>query len=1271
MGPSLPSLPSPSSPLAAQATPLTGTTTPPRPGLGWLKPIFEHAAGRPLAPREEQTVLETTREATGQRKPLGRWYDSPDVLKEGHGLLQVFGEEATDLAETIGETTMPEWVKNVGKTATGIATAIPMAALGTVSMARKATGASPRTEYASPEEYLAKRNAAVTEVSKFMGGALAKTGKEVGGAIVEDIAEFVTDPLEYAEKKPLDALLWLTMAGKGVQAVGRQLSIRAWSPAAREALLEKIGPVLPRTMTAEARATLPAKLAGEFRPGLAAAGVGTEAVGKAAAGVIDVPTWVSALLAKAGKAKGTPTLLKQWISNLVPEGDLASPALQSAMTKAEVAFPKKAAEKLAEYEARVAPLTTAEKETIERALHGVEPGVEAQIKLRSWEGFSALPSRPLKTETAMGVAQDALRSLVEKRSDYAAKLAMRTQNAERELERMASKAQMVGARLDKAKRQRELWSSQGDATKLKAWLASAERDLETLDRATFVRATLAREHGPEWFLEHATDPAVTTGWMHWRRQSEILWEEIKMAGSRLEELGQKTSPRSIHRIQLRNEIAERARLKAERTLQALQERQRSGWVPLRLGGIEELEQRLIETQGWQSLFGTKRSELLDRVIGGAFDIQYVAAHPGMDTLLNATLAPWRKEVLRDSALFAKYGYVPLARFWSEAGQYGHLFFPRAEEAAFRGTAKQAFQSKLVSEPGTIFMRSKIRVLMDKIGREGALAEATEKGMIRDLKHQYVYTPALIEHELSRLKSFEELAKPSTSTAAGSYARPGPTEGYVRLPISKRLGALAGKFVPEQDAFVLTRYEQSAAAWTAADKAMQAWKLIHTAFNPSTWAANLAGNSTVLATAAGVSPFSPPNAPFYRQAIEEMARGKGIGIEGLLATGKLRVSPLEMEILKGEGQVLRGWKVGTKDALNSLFDMVRKVFTPRELPEAIRNLGVEVTKFYGAQDVPYRLAAFLKYETWRKEFVATKRLPREAVAQWGEDEAARVFANGAFGTATKAAEAFVDTSKVSPVVETLSRKWWGIPFLRFTAKAIPRFTEWLSQHPGQAYGQLLLDDFFERLSGNVSGLSEDDHAAWKELMAEAYPYRIADVPVGGRTSGVDVGRYSVFGGKLPELGTAPGVKHLMIGLTGYDPFLQRQVVPASAPAGKKLTTAIGGALGEFVPLKYLIQNVWAAAHGKPMPYSQEIRSVGQTLAANLLALKIQKIDPKEVARRIGGKTYFAVDELLDFARKADRAQEYDERDFWLELAKKARAKRGALETKFQRLFGPTP
>jgi hypothetical protein len=227
------------------------------------------------------------------------------------------------------------------------------------------------------------------------------------------------------------------------------------------------------------------------------------------------------------------------------------------------------------------------------------------------------------------------------------------------------------------------------------------------------------------------------------------------------------------------------------------------------------------------------------------------------------------------------------------------------------------------------------------------------------------------------------------------------EGFERLPDTKRLGEMAGKFVPKNifdDIQEITKPVSS----DAVKKVVAGFKFGKVVMNPATHARNVISNQILNFWKLGMNPLDPRTIKAQATAIKQMAKG-GNFIDEAMKVGYNLDTYAYNEI---------------KAILNSSDGL--KAFG--KLKSSANNIINKMSDIYQREENFAKLSAFIF---------------NRQVKKMGIDDAWKMAEAATFNYA-----------QVTPFIRRLRESLFGFPFITFTYKATPLALETALKHPGR-------------------------------------------------------------------------------------------------------------------------------------------------------------------------------------------------------------------------------
>ncbi len=241
--------------------------------------------------------------------------------------------------------------------------------------------------------------------------------------------------------------------------------------------------------------------------------------------------------------------------------------------------------------------------------------------------------------------------------------------------------------------------------------------------------------------------------------------------------------------------------------------------------------------------------------------------------------------------------------------------------------------------------------------------------------------------------------------------------YVTLPDTPGLGVLRGAVVRRDAAEYLLMVDDWADTKHVWDKALQAWKKIHTVYNPGTHVGNFASNAIITALAGIPLPMQPI---YMRSAYKDLkAYGPATRFlteNGILERGLPLYGVTPVKGLAEDKAALRTLARTTRPETQAA--LKKQGITPMSAVELMaRERGNKITRAYALEDGVYRVMLFQRY-----------------VQDGMEPEAAM----------KKMMEALPNYDTRSPILKALKNS--VSPFIMFPAKYIPAALNLIMEHP---------------------------------------------------------------------------------------------------------------------------------------------------------------------------------------------------------------------------------
>jgi hypothetical protein len=271
-------------------------------------------------------------------------------------------------------------------------------------------------------------------------------------------------------------------------------------------------------------------------------------------------------------------------------------------------------------------------------------------------------------------------------------------------------------------------------------------------------------------------------------------------------------------------------------------------------------------------------------------------------------------------------------------------------------------------------------------------------------------------------AYEEEVERITRSKTADEIRRLKADGYIRIPgnLSRRT-PLRGKWVRRDIVEELQRIhntpQQIRKHGEVFNRLHTIWKRFHSVDNPATHVTNVITNM-VTGEVSGVLPMHDPRTwSVMRSSFGELV--------GWLRNGQPSAdidAALKLGMLQGDLQGMAEFS-----RVSSILAQSRQMSgSPTGLAKLFGKLQHEAGKAAGATQTIYQFEEQLFKLATFKRAIKNGATPEEAV---------------------KLAEKwFFDYSDVSPLVDDLRSKWWGIPFITWSVKMAPRAVELAADHP---------------------------------------------------------------------------------------------------------------------------------------------------------------------------------------------------------------------------------
>ena len=415
---------------------------------------------------------------------------------------------------------------------------------------------------------------------------------------------------------------------------------------------------------------------------------------------------------------------------------------------------------------------------------------------------------------------------------------------------------------------------------------------------------------------------------------------------------------------------------------------------------------------------------------------------------------------------------------------------------------------------------------------------------------------------------------------------GLAKGWVKMPVTPKLGAMSGKYADPAVAEDLNSLiREKSELEKGYKKLLGMWKYGKVVLSPATHARNMFTNMFWL-DVSGTGPLT--QAKLFPQAIREMKlngpiyqQAKNLGLVGTEMVGE--------DVIKLQQNYLMG------GAPNTPMNLVKKALHYGK--EAARKMG----DTYQSEEQVFKMVKFMDN--------LKKGMPAKEAA-------------------TDAEQWIFNYSKISPAVK-LARET-AIPFATYFAKAIPQLGKAAVQNPLGVYKYMSFFNALDNVGAQHAGISDKAHKAIKDQYdVTLVPWKRGDKKV----QTLDLKFLTPWGESasisnsgLPQPFTPSGPLFALNNalLAHYDPFTKRELFKETDPwqvkaaavtdyLGKSLLPNLTpGVAGLKSPFKggYHYRELVDAAKGEPSYPSKNVKSMPEALLSTGLGLKTRGIDPQE-------------------------------------------------------------
>lgn len=500
------------------------------------------------------------------------------------------------------------------------------------------------------------------------------------------------------------------------------------------------------------------------------------------------------------------------------------------------------------------------------------------------------------------------------------------------------------------------------------------------------------------------------------------------------------------------------------------------------------------------------------------------------------------------------------------------------------------------ETAEVFGFSPQKIGGQRFMKRADLSEETrmKMGEIREPAYPVAKGTAQISADIEKARLFESVAKRSEWVTSDEVLA--KSKGFVKMPTSKRIGALSNQHVHPEIAREINEINRipgpKEKGW---DRFMGAWKFGKVVANPATHFRNIYSNS-ILMDLGGVSHVEQPRL-LARAADELLSKGRyyfEAKKSGLL--GK--------EFIGGELKAFRDALVSepySTDVISRSMNLAKK---------AADKLG----DAYQGEEQIFKLAKFIKNRQKGMSIGAAKR----DAEKW-----------------------LFNYEKVSAAVKTARKMPLGSPFITFTSKALPRIAESAVTNPLKLYKYKLMFDAIEKVGLDNGVFTEKDREIIKRssrgqnvilpmkgkdgkplVLDLSYILPWGDI---GESGGMSVGPYDLPSALSPG---GPLKSALDVGYnksTFNDREIFNKDTDTKSEKAAKVSDYILKALlpsltpgvnkeGSFFKGGYSANRLAASINRAPYPRESKrgkVQSIPSAVASTVFGLKTAEIDPAQV------------------------------------------------------------
>ena len=488
----------------------------------------------------------------------------------------------------------------------------------------------------------------------------------------------------------------------------------------------------------------------------------------------------------------------------------------------------------------------------------------------------------------------------------------------------------------------------------------------------------------------------------------------------------------------------------------------------------------------------------------------------------------------------------------------------------------------------------LRQNLDRFKKRQDIPDDVRESMGEVLEAGYPTHKGLLQlnQAVEKGKMFRKVAQNPELTSATEAS--GIASGFERLPVTKALGDLSGRWVHREVARdinqILIPKSEMTKLWR---KTLGTWKFGKVVLSAATHMRNIFTNSFWL-------DISGINHIRQAEAIPRM-------IKEIVSKGKFYKLSLENGLIGTElvGSEIRPFAEAMKGRpATNMWEMLQKG------SDAAKKLANKAGKVYQAEEQVFKMVKF-------EDNLAKGMLPRDA--------------------ALEAEQWIFNYEKVPPLIDAIRKSPLGVPFITYISKAIPQLAKAAVQNPLRVYKYSLFFDAMENTAQRQLGINQAQLDVVRERGVRLIPFKRGDKR--GQTLDVDflmpwgelgsAGKGPLFD-KLPQPFTPSGPLFALNNalLANYDPFRKQNITSDTDTLSEKIaktTDYLGKALlpnltpgipGLKSPFRggYHFQELIDAFRGEARFPKREAKSIPEALLSTGLGLKTGPIDiPKEFGR----------------------------------------------------------